>query len=690
MEFRLSKTFSESVLKLNSEEQKQIKITVFDLQQDPSNPGLQMHRITASKDPNFWSIRVNRDIRIIIHKSKKSYLVCYADHHDDAYVWAERRRIGAHPRTGAAQLIELPDWEGDIPEWMLMGGMGQKDELDPALADISREQLLELGVPDEWLDKILTANEDQLLEYYDHLPEEAAEAILSLASGEVPVPVNHQIPPDPFDHPDAKRRFAKISDKESLARALDFPWDKWSIYLHPHQSEIVEGQYVGPVRVAGSAGTGKTIVALHRAVEMVQRYPGAKVLLSSFSRTLASEMDNKLNRLLGDTDPKRASIYVNNIHSEAMKQYIDIFRNKPKMATVKAIENALKGAFQVELRQGYVLVELIREWNDCILGRNIKTASAYCDAGLDSISLYDAEQRQSLWPKFEALQKQLKRSGIRSWANVLYDVSEYYNRSGKKLFSHSIVDECQDIGPAEIHFICSLTATSDESLFFCGDIGQRLYQPLYSWRTEGVDFEDRIFVLEVNYRTSRQIRASSDKLLPDEIHDLDGNTENRRKLISLISGPEPRIELFPNEQAEIDYVSARIQALIDTGYTAQEIGIFVRTVNLVKRAEGAVSKAGQISFLLSDIQHTQARKIAIGTMHRAKGLEYRSVIIIGCDKRYMPLANSLAEASTDEQKNEVETLERNLLYVACTRARDSLLITGQAPGSKFLPELRKM
>src|SRR5262245_53160216 len=115
MEFRIADTFTDSLARLPGQEQKAVKTTAFDLQVNPAQPGLQFHRIERAKDPSFWSVRVSRDIRLIVHKTEQSILLCYVDHHDRAYAWAERRRIERHPRTGAAQLVEIRERVEEVP-----------------------------------------------------------------------------------------------------------------------------------------------------------------------------------------------------------------------------------------------------------------------------------------------------------------------------------------------------------------------------------------------------------------------------------------------------------------------------------------------------------------------------------------------------------------------------------------------
>src|SRR4029453_17939008 len=107
MDFLIADTFTDSLARLTGDEQKAVKTTAFDLQLDPTNPGMSFHKLDRAKDKNFWSVRVNRDIRVIVHRTTSSLLLCFVDHHDKAYAWAGRRRLETHPKTGAAQLVEI-------------------------------------------------------------------------------------------------------------------------------------------------------------------------------------------------------------------------------------------------------------------------------------------------------------------------------------------------------------------------------------------------------------------------------------------------------------------------------------------------------------------------------------------------------------------------------------------------------
>jgi hypothetical protein len=300
MSFLIADTFSDSLARLTGDEQKAVKTTAFDLQMNPSAPGFSFHRLDKARDKRFWSVRVNADIRLIIHKTDASLLLCYVDRHDRAYAWAERRKLEVHPATGAAQIIELRESIREIVIPTYVPAADNSKTASKPLSGTADDTLLRYGVPPEWLNDVREADEDTLLKLTEHLPAEAAEALLELATGGTPkmtpsdplvafdrdfdvhvdarysslpssLPVPETgLPLNSFIHPDAQRRFRVVNSVDELERALDAPWDKWAVFLHPEQRELVTRDFSGPARVAGSAGTGKTVVALHRAVHLAR------------------------------------------------------------------------------------------------------------------------------------------------------------------------------------------------------------------------------------------------------------------------------------------------------------------------------------------------------------------------------------------------------------------------------------
>lgn len=376
VEFRIADTFTDSLARLTGEEQKAVKTTAFDLQMNPVNPGMQLHKLDRARDKNFWSVRVGSDIRLIVHKTDASFLLCYVDHHDKAYAWAERRKLETHPKTGAAQLVEIRETvqEVVIPKYI------EVERPKPLLfAKRSDDELLGYGVPVEWLNDVRQANEDTLLTLADHLPREAAEALLELAVGGKPaIPQPAIKGASPFDHPDALRRFRVMSDVEELARALDYPWDKWTIFLHPAQRQLIERDYAGPARVAGSAGTGKTIVALHRAVHLARHNRQSRVLLTTFSDTLANALRGKLRRLLHHEPRLGENIEVHSLNAIGRRLY-KLRIGAPQMASDEVIRTLLADAAKEIVGHKFSLRFLRSEWEEVVDAWQLESWESYRD-----------------------------------------------------------------------------------------------------------------------------------------------------------------------------------------------------------------------------------------------------------------------------------------------------------------------
>lgn len=518
IEFRITDTFTDSLAKLTGEEQKAVKTTAFDLQLNPANPGMQFHKLDRARDQRFWSVRVNSDIRIIVHKTEACLLLCYVGHHDAAYAWAERRRLETHPRTGAAQLVEVREtvMEITIPKYV---AAEQPAMFKPRLfADVSDDQLLGYGVPEEWLGQVREADEDTLLELADHLPGEAAEALLNLAVGVTPEVAQPAVSgADPFDHPDAQRRFRVMHNTEELERALAYPWEKWTVFLHPAQRHLVERDYNGPARISGSAGTGKTIVALHRAVFLARANPDARVLLTTFSDTLANALRTKLKRLIINEPRLGERLEVHAINSIGRRLY-ELHFSRPRMASRDIIGELIAAAAREADGLKFSLHFLLTEWEDVVDAWQLATWEAYRDVTrLGRKTRLTEKQRMTLWSVFERVRAGLQERGLATDAYIFSRLASRMAAGQRPPFDFAVVDEAQDVSVAQLRFLAALGAERPNGLFFAGDLGQRVFQQPFSWKALGVDIRGRSRTLRINYRTSHQIRLQADRLLAPEM-----------------------------------------------------------------------------------------------------------------------------------------------------------------------------
>lgn len=690
MNFRIADTFTDSLSKLTNEEQKAVKTTAFDLQMNPANPGMKFHKLEKAKDKRFWSIRVNSDLRLIVHKTESSLLLCFVGHHDNAYQWAECRKLETHPQTGAAQLVEIRE---TVKEIIISKYKEGQKSVVPAkrtlFANYSDAELLKYGVPPEWLNDVRKASDDTILELADHLPGEAAEALLCLATGTLP----QIIPPavvgsDPFTHPDAERRFRTMHNLEELERALEYPWEKWIVFLHPAQRQMVEKDYGGPARVSGSAGTGKTIVALHRAVFLARSNPDARVLLTTFSDTLANALRSRMRRLISNTPRIGERLECIALNEIGLRLY-EAHHGRTSVVSDAQIAKIMAEASGEVPGHKFLQSFLITEWKDVVDAWQLHTWEEYRDARrLGRKSRLPEKQRITLWSIFEKVRAKLQAENLLTYADIFTSLAVHFTKSKKLPFDYVVVDEAQDISISQLRFLAALGAGRPNSLFFAGDLGQRIFQQPFSWKALGVDIRGRSRTLRINYRTSHQIRLQADRLLGKEMMDMDGNKEERRGIVSVFNGPKPSIIVCDAQDEENDEVAKWLSDRINEGTQPHEIGVFVRSDVQLPRASAAVEKLQVPYRILDDRVETASGQVSISTMHLAKGMEFRAVCVMACDDEVVPLQERIETVGDDADLEEVYNTERHLLYVACTRARDNLLITsGDAP-SEFLDDMR--
>ncbi len=686
MEFRIADTFRDSLARLTGDEQKAAKTAAFDLQSDPVSAGASLHKLDHARDKNFWSARASRDLRIIVHRTPGSFLLCYVDHHDKAYAWAERRKLETHPTTGAAQWVEIRETVKEV----VVPVPARPAARLPLFASRSDDELLGYGVPAEWIADVRAVRDDDgLLALAEHLPGEAAEALLQIATGSAPTKPRPPAPKaDPFDHPDAQRRFRAMSSVEELARALDFPWEKWAVFLHPEQRQWVERQESGPARVAGSAGTGKTVVALHRAVFLARKNPDARVLLTTFSEPLANALRDRRNALVRGEPTLAERIDVHGLETIALRLY-KARLGDARLATSEEVRAVLGAASLAAGPHNFSDAFLRGEWDAVVDAWQLGSWEAYRDvARLGRKTRLPESQRKVLWAIFDATRTRLASKGLVTAAGLLTRLAMVLRGSENPPYDFVVVDEAQDLGVPHLRLVAALGAHREDALFFAGDIGQRIFQQPFSWKALGVDVRGRSRTLRVNYRTSHQIRQHADRLLAPQVSDVDGLSEER-EAVSVFNGPAPEIRVLKTQAEETAAVSTWLCDRVAAGFQPQELGVFVRSEAQLARARAVVQAAGTPFRVLDEHLATRPGEIAVATMHLAKGLEFRGVAVMACDDEVVPLQQRVDDVGDAADLEEVYATERHLLYVACTRARDALLVTATSPASEFLDDMRR-
>ena len=296
-------------------------------------------------------------------------------------------------------------------------------------------------------------------------------------------------------------------------------------------------------------------------------------------------------------------------------------------------------------------------------------------------------QRRKLWSVFERVRAGLRQQGLVTQAEIFSVLAGGMEARRNPPFEFAVVDEAQDVSVPQLRFLAALAGNKPNGLFFAGDLGQRIFQTPFSWKALGVDIRGRSRTLRINYRTSHQIRMQADRLLDPQVSDVDGNVEERRGTVSVFNGPSPDIVVVDSAEEEIDKVADWLEGLAKEGIQPHEIGTFVRSAGQIDRARDAARRSGVPFKVLDERVEITSGKMVISTMHLAKGLEFRAVAVMACDDEVIPSQERIETVADDADLEEVYETERHLLYVACTRARDRLFVTGVDPASEFLGDL---
>jgi mRNA-degrading endonuclease RelE of RelBE toxin-antitoxin system len=644
-------------------------ITMF--QSNPKQPGISLERLAKGK--HLWSGRVTQDLRAILYQDDDAWLLLHVDHHDAAYRWAEHREIGRHPVTGALQIIDVIETviEKKVEKKKAAGLFDGRDDA----------YLMSLGVPPTWLPVVRQiVTDDDLLEVGTKLPEDVFDRLLRLNSGELVTPPA----PVPATKPleiaaSASAGFYVVADAADLAAVLAAPLDRWIAFLHPSQRALVDASPRGAIKVTGSAGTGKTVVAMHRARTLARR--DLRVLLTSFVTTLCDNLQRNLRKLC--TKDELARIVVNTIDKQALAiaRKVDGKLQPAVPEQVKKLVGELAGRHAAQFPPAFV----IAEWEAVVDAHGLAAWPEYRTASRTGrgkpLSVAD---RKVLWQVYGNVLATLGARHEATWSILCRRATAALETGEvKSPFDAVIVDELQDLRPTALRLIRALVGAHPEHLMLVGDAGQRIYAGKVALSSLGIDVRGRSHVLRINYRTTEQIRRAADLIASESTDDLDNGTEDRTSTRSLLRGPSPTFAAFPQRPAELADAVRWIKECRARGIAAEEIAVFSRTTKRSEELEAKLSSEGVAAAGLDD-EHVTPGAIQVGTMHRAKGLEFKAVLVIDASADTLPSPGLMKSAIDPQDRDNALARERQLLYVAMTRARDLLRVTWTGKPSPFL------
>ncbi|WP_204150620.1 3'-5' exonuclease [Leptolyngbya sp. CCY15150] len=673
MNVLICKSLFQSLVSLSGTEVKRANDFILKFQDNPAQPSLSLERITKTKNDNLWSARITQDLRAVIYKDGDTWALLHAGHHDAAYHWASNRNVELNNKTGALQIVEVVESVEEI--------VPRRESWQVGLFDAFEDDyLLSLGVPNDWLPvlrQLITA--DDLLNIIERLPEEVSERLLQLASGELVAPPVTPTSKAVAENADTQRRFITVKSQGELEKMLQAPLATWIGFLHPSQRRLVIGHFNGPVKVTGSAGTGKTVVALHRARHLARQ--GKKVLLTTFVNTLCDNLKHNLQLLC--TPEELDNITVTSVASQASSVL-----GKAKQGCRAISDSDVKPLLELYRLPSCPLdiASIWQEWRLVIQPHGILTWDEYRSVSRKGrgTSLTVRDRRQ-VWQVLEKVLAHLDHEHKADWGHYFRQASDVLVAGlVNQGYDAVIVDEVQDLRPQELRFLATLAGDGPNRFMMVGDGGQRIYQGKFSLKSLGINVQGRSRTLKINYRTTEQIRRFADRITDLESDDLDGSRETRKGTVSLLQGPEPILTAFDSSEQQAQFVAKEVLNLTERGLLLSEIGIFARTRYLLSPVQEHLQSL-QIPYTHLNSQDNESDLgVRLGTMHRAKGLEFKAVFAIDLSDNILPLPKALLEASDDEVKAESIELERHLLYVTITRARDFVYLCWQGNPTQFL------
>jgi len=668
---------------------------VFDEFDAATHTGLHLEKIVNARNPRFRSIRIDQAWRGIVLAPVNGdvYTLLKVLHHDDAYAWAQRSNVSVNSATGSIEIRDEAELERQIPEM----AEAAKNSGAPIFSVVKDGELTRLGIDDKVLTFARTVTDPaQLDAAKSFLPETQWDVLFGLAAGFTPEEVwadlGAQILSEPIDTEDldaavlrSGQRVVLVEGPEELMNVFAHPFATWRVYLHPTQRAAAEAAFGGPARVTGGPGTGKTVVALHRA-HMLARRDDGKILVTTFTSTLSDTLQAGLDMLV-DGEDVAGRIEVSNVDRIAHR----VFRKThgpPNMLDSEE-EKALWAGLADGLGLTFTPVFLSEEWRQVVLGRRISTADEYLAAKRTGRGrALGATQRAQVWQAIWEFEQTLVKQNVWTHETVRREATRLLDDTTGKPFRHIIIDEAQDLSPDQWRLLRAAVAEGPDDIFIAGDTHQRIYDNRVSLREVGINIAGRSSRLSINYRTTAEILGWSLGLMRGEpIDDMEGGLDSIAGCKSYVHGQPPILHGSRSADDEAQHIADVVNHWIDSGVEPGEIGVAVRAKWLAPRIEKALNSHGVATVDLARASG-EDDAVHVGTMHRMKGLEFRCVCVGGVSAKLVPASNAVTPLDDDKQTHQQDIeRERCLLFVACTRAREELLVTWHGEPSPFINAL---
>jgi len=685
----MSDDFLKSFAAIPRDQQQAVLSFVAKFRQNPTGTGINYERIRDAGDPNMRSVRINDNVRGIVLKPDAGNVYCllWVDRHDDAYRWARRHRVAIHPDVGSIQVYASETVAPEVPT-IVARAAATPAGLFSGLKD---REIRRLGVPEDRMAAVRAVGTDAELEALEPLlPDEAFEALFLFAAGEpyekIVAEQSEQGAVDPADFGTAlerdvsKRHFVVLTDDSDLEALLAAPLERWRVFLHPGQRKLVERDWAGPVKVTGGAGTGKTVVAMHRAARLARQYatlPGRPVAFTTFTKTLADDIRQQLELLCTPQELER--IQVVNLDQWA-GSLLRRYGYKPELLYDEAARRRYWQAAMSAMPTSVELpLQFMRaEYERVVLPQGCETVDDYMRASrVGRGGQLGRAARKAIWPVFAEYRALLHAANLREPEEAFRDARRLLATEPTELGIRSmVIDEAQDISAAAFELIRAAVPVAENDLFIVGDAHQRIYRHKVVLSRVGIEVRGRSRALRVNYRTTDEIRRwACAQLEGCSIDDLDGNVDTLRGYRSLTHGDSPDVLTSSSLVDDLKHIQSVLKTLAEDGIEPRQVCVAARTNDEVDALAAGLKDSGIEALRLERTTPDDASVpgVRVATMHRIKGLEFGVMIIAG----YRGATRYAEQFARDEDagvSEDTETAERSLLHVAATRAKRHLFV----------------
>ncbi|MFC5136989.1 3'-5' exonuclease [Actinomycetospora rhizophila] len=664
--------------------------------------GLDLKKPKNPADPKVRTARVDQQYRAVMFAvsddTEPTWLLAAIKNHDDAYELAGSLVYEVNPANGAMEVYRPSAVEKTVDTFRTRPTL-----LDsPQVLPFTPEELIEVGINAEVAaEAVRLTSEDDILSLAVDLPAWQQQVLLDLATGasldDVRATYGNEKPAAADDPavavrlPTSRMEFVYLDTDDELRRMLEGDFAAWRTYLHPTQRSIAYREtYNGPFRLAGGAGTGKTVVALHRTAHLAAR---GSVLLCAFTRNLAANLRGDLSSLLAPDSAKRAEVLG---VDQVVRRVVESVDGHPGQPLDPREENQRwsravhEAGVPNDLAPSLTPSFLAGEYRAVVLAQSVATKDAYLKARRTGRGTrLTRVQRTAVWRVFEAFRRDVASDGRTTYdvlsgraAEILADPEL---RPLAPSFDHVVVDEGQDLHAGHWRVLRRLVAPGPNDMFLCEDGHQRIYGERLTLGRLGIDTRGRSRRLTLNYRTTRQnLRFAMDVMDRAGVVDLDGDPDTVAGYHSAFDGPSPEVRGFTSDAEQMQFVTETVEQWLSEKVEARSIAVLSRRGTEQDQVRGALERVGVAVEIIDRDGPGDRDAVKLATMHRSKGTEFSAVVVVGAQKGVLPLDFVIDQLPSLEREAGVAR-ERSLFYVACSRARDRLVVTWARTPSPFLP-----